>query len=45
MGTHTSLQSVIILEKGSGGVLGQGLEGSGIVEEEQRMESEYWENS
>lgn len=40
MGTHTPLQSVIIQEKGSGRVLGQGLQGPGVVEEEHSMKNE-----
>lgn len=39
MGAHTPLQSVIIQEKGSGRVLGQGLEGPGVMEEEHSMKN------
>lgn len=42
MGAHTPLQSVIIQEKGSGRVLGQGLEGPGVMEEEHSMKNEKW---
>lgn len=43
MGAHTSLQSVIIQENGSGRVLGQGLEGSGVIEGEHSMKNEKGE--
>lgn len=45
MGAHTPLQSVIIQEKGSGRVLGQGLEGPGVMEEEHSMKNDKKKNS